>query len=177
MNKMTTHSGIEFDPISPDINGIKINDIAHALSLMCRGNGHLNYFYSVAQHCVNCALEARKRNYTSRVQLICLLHDASEAYIADIVRPIKSELDKYLEIEENLQSLIYNKYLNYAPTKEELAQMKEIDDDILIKEFEVLMNKEVTPNIKGKLNFELTQFNIIEENFIQLFNELTKKLI
>ena len=82
MGCITTYSGEAFDPAQPDSQKIHIADIAHALSLLCRANGHFKRFYSVGQHCVNCALEAQARGYRPQVQLACLLHDASEAYLA-----------------------------------------------------------------------------------------------
>ena len=57
---------------------ILIEDIAHALSLMCRANGHFKEFYSVGQHCIYCCEEAIKRGYSNTVALACLLHDASD---------------------------------------------------------------------------------------------------
>lgn len=53
----------------------------------------------MGQHCINCAREAKARGYSERVQLACLLHDASEAYLSNVTRPVKRELPKYLEIE------------------------------------------------------------------------------
>ena len=58
MSYITTVSGIHFYPLDPNPDDIDIKDIAHALSLICRANGHFKYFYSVAQHCVACANEA-----------------------------------------------------------------------------------------------------------------------
>ena len=66
-----------------------------------------------------------------RVQLACLLHDASEAYLSDVTRPVKRELPKYLEIEEPLQEAIWQKYLGSALTEEENSQVFRIDDAML----------------------------------------------
>ena len=78
---ITTYGGTHFMPMEPEAADIHITDIAHALSLLCRGNGHVKHFFSVGQHCVNCALEAMARGYSRRVCLACLLHDAGEAYL------------------------------------------------------------------------------------------------
>ena len=56
--------------------------------------------------------EAKARDYSEKVQLASLLHDASEAYLSDVTRPVKKELPKYLEIEKPLQDAIWNKYLD-----------------------------------------------------------------
>jgi 5'-deoxynucleotidase YfbR-like HD superfamily hydrolase len=112
-----------FDPLNPDPDLINLGDIFHALSLLCRANGHFRNFYSVAQHSVNCMEEAKIRGYSRRVQLACLLHDASEAYLSDVTRPVKQEIPKYLEIEKPLQEAIWKKYLGDLLTEEEYEQV------------------------------------------------------
>ena len=79
MGTITTYMGHRFDPVNPQMETLDIRDIAHALSLTCRGNGHVKQFFSVGQHCIMCAREAEARGYSKRVILACLLHDASEA--------------------------------------------------------------------------------------------------
>ena len=55
MPEMNTYTKRQFDPMKITIEDVDIVDIAHALSLLCRGGGHLKQFYSVGQHCINCA--------------------------------------------------------------------------------------------------------------------------
>ena len=76
MSYITTYTGKHFDPINPETELIDIKDIAHALSLICRGNGQVKSFFSVGQHCINPAKEAKLRGYSNRVILACLIHDA-----------------------------------------------------------------------------------------------------
>ena len=140
MSEIKTYTGIMFDPLEPNIDLIRIEDIAHALAMLCRANGHFKSFYSVGQHCINCAEEAAARGYSARVQLGCLLHDGSEAYLSDVTRPVKKALPKYLEIEEPLQNAIWNKWLNNPLTEEEIKQIFEIDDMMLLNEFMALMD-------------------------------------
>ena len=176
MHHITTYSGEDFYPLSPHIDQINILDIAHALSLMCRANGHIKRFYSVAQHSMNCAIEAKARQHSKKVQLACLLHDASEAYISDLTRPVKRNLEGYINIEAQLQNLIYSRFLDGPLTSEEHTQIKEIDDALLIQEFKVLMEKPVfdeAPQLDGILNFELVDFQVIENQFLQLFYSFT----
>mgnify|MGYP003310119605 CR=1 FL=1 len=116
---ITTANKVHFKPLEPQKEDILIEDIAHALSLMTRANGHFPEFYSVGQHCVGCFREAAARGLSDRIQLMCLLHDASEAYIADITRPVKRELKEYLSIESRLQDAIYERFLGKLPTEEE----------------------------------------------------------
>ena len=129
-----------FDPVNPDPDLIDIVDIAHALSMLCRANGHFRSFYSVGQHSINCMREAKARGYSEKMQLACLLHDASEAYLSDVTRPVKKELPKYLEIEKPLQDAIWDKYLEEPLTQEEYDRVFEIDDAILYHEFVALMD-------------------------------------
>lgn len=77
---LTTYTGVSFNTFEPEEDKIRIEDIAHALSLMTRANGHFPEFYSVAQHSIQCCREAIARNYVPQVVMACLLHDASEAY-------------------------------------------------------------------------------------------------
>ena len=81
MSAIHTFSGKKIDPCAPDSAALSVEDIAHALSLICRAGGHFPQFYSVCQHSVACAREAAARGYSVRLQLLCLLHDASEAYL------------------------------------------------------------------------------------------------
>ncbi len=176
MSHITTYSGEDFNPLSPNPSQIKITDIAHALSLMCRANGHFMRFYSVAQHCINCAMEAKARNYSKKVQLACLLHDASEAYISDLTRPVKRSLDGYVAIEAKLQETINRKFIEEALSEQDWVQLEEIDDDLLVCEFMFLMKKpvfETAPTMKGMLTFETLDFGMVENQYIQLFNQLT----
>ena len=81
---------------------------------MTRANGHYPQFYSVGQHCLDCAVLAKEEGRSIREQLACLLHDASEAYLSDITRPVKAELEEYQRIEKRLQEMIYQKYLSWG---------------------------------------------------------------
>lgn len=107
MSYILTYTKTEFYPLQPVSADIKIEDIAHSLSLMTIANGHFKHFYSVAQHAINCYKNAKSRGCSERVRLSCLLHDASESYISDLTRPVKAQLPEYFTIEEKLQRLIY----------------------------------------------------------------------
>ena len=126
MNTMTTYSGRKFDPMQMTPGDVYIEDIAHALSLLCRGGGQLSYFYSVGQHSLNCAAEAQARGWSERQQLACLLHDASEGYISDIIRPVKIYLTNYLEIESKIMGTILTHFGLDDLTEEESCRWKQI---------------------------------------------------
>lgn len=172
---ITTYTGIHFTPTEPNKDDICIKDIAHALSLVCRGNGHTNRFFSVGQHCINCSKEAAARGYSKKVQLIALLHDASEAYMSDITRPFKRHLADYIEFENVLQSLIYEKYIVETIEAREEEQVKSIDDDMLYYEIKELMN-EVTlpmpPAMSSNICLRTSEFEKVEYEFLDIYNTL-----
>ena len=174
MSYILTYKKKEFYPLEPKIEDIDIEDIAHALSLLCRANGHFKHFYSVGLHSINCAYEAQARGYSQNVVLGCLLHDGSEAYLADITRPVKKHLHKYLEIEDVLQSKIFEKWIP-SLTEDEKKQIFEIDDAILYYEFTTLFGEKIfdyVPKLKSKPRFEYIEFLNIENEFLKLFNNL-----
>lgn len=107
-----TYTGRQFWPLDPRPEDIDIRDIAHSLAHLCRYNGHCLRFYSVAEHCV---LMVRGRrpilsdghdHSVTSVQRALLLHDAAEAYVADVPRPLKPFLPGYAEIEAGVQAVI-----------------------------------------------------------------------
>lgn len=97
-----TYSGVCFNPLDPSTAGIRIEDIAHALSNQCRFAGHVRAFYSVAQHSVLVSYLL-----PPEFQLVGLLHDASEAYLQDMPSPIKAMMPEYRAAESALQAKIY----------------------------------------------------------------------
>lgn len=136
--RINTFHAHRFDPTAAQTEDICVEDIAHALSLLCRANGHLRHFYSVGQHSLACQREAAARGWTPRVQLLCLLHDASEAYIGDLTRPLKRHLPAFDDIERRLQGQIFAALGVAPPTEAEAAQVAEIDDAMLYWEFQRL---------------------------------------
>src|ERR1019366_6268112 len=78
-----TYTGILFDFEEPEASPIRIEDIAHALSLLCRFAGHCKEFYSVAEHSVRVSYACPEEH-----ALWGLMHDASEAYCVDVPRPL-----------------------------------------------------------------------------------------
>ncbi len=171
-----TYTRKMLDPLNATPQDIDIADISHALSLLCRANGHFPHFYSVGQHSVNCMLEAKARGYSERVQLGCLLHDASEAYLSDVTRPIKPHLIGYAAYEEKLQNQIFDKWIMPSLTKEERTQIFDIDDAVLYFEFLSLMGLRLSmpePTLKSVPEVGLLEFNAVEQRFLHLFKKLT----
>lgn len=100
-----TRSGQYVDPFEPDPDTLIIEDIAHALGQVVRFGGHLPFPYSVAQHSVNTS-----KLVEGPYKLAALMHDASDAYILDMPRPIKRELPQYEEVEKNLMHVLAKKF-------------------------------------------------------------------
>ncbi len=100
-----THTGIKFHPFSSRCPDFSIRDIAHSLSLQCRWNGHTREFYSVAQHCIETSWACH-----SRFRREALLHDATEAYISDVPRPVKAMLPEFKAQEDALMERIFRCY-------------------------------------------------------------------
>lgn len=120
---MTTLKGQRFYPLDPRAEEIDIDEIAHALSMQCRFNGHCEKFYSIAEHSVIGSRAARSTidwdnspymtlwNFMTDEErrlffLYCLLHDSAEAFFSDVVRPLKVMLPQYKEEEQKLEQFI-----------------------------------------------------------------------
>lgn len=177
---MNTISGILLDPVNVTADDICLYDIAHPLSYICRGTGQVKFFFSVAQHCLNCAYEARARGYSDRVVLAALLHDGSEAYMSDVIRPIKVHIDAFYEIESRFVSAIYEHFGLGDLSEDELAKVTEIDDDMLWNEAKALFSRAddiEPPKLSCNVRIEERPFAEIEEEYIALANELAEKLL
>ena len=167
-----TYTGLYFYPAAPDIESIRIRDIAHALSLLCRGNGQVTRFWSVGQHCICCAREAAARGYSDRIVLACLIHDASECYLSDVPRPFKKNMPAYRAFEEKLLDLIYEKYLGEALCPEEKSVIKAIDDDMLYYDLTELLNEPQPgpePKLQITLDYRVRPFAEVEQEYLALF--------
>jgi uncharacterized protein len=128
MTWLQTATGKAFPLLTPQPGDIDIDDIAHALSMMCRYNGHCIEFYSVAEHCCHISDYCDDEH-----KLWGLLHDASEAYITDIPRPLKPFLDNYYEHETRIMRVICKRFgLNLIMPE----AVKELDARILNNERE-----------------------------------------
>lgn len=131
---IVTYSGVAFDPVAPDPALIDIGDVAHALSNVCRYTGHVRTFYSVAQHSVLVARDLERRDL-GHWALWGLLHDASEAYIADLAAPIKEYSglgDEYRKLEAVVMAAVAQRFDLPAEMPDEVK-----DSDIIVAMAEV----------------------------------------
>lgn len=178
MSYITTYTRKHFDPVHPEAELIDVWDIAHALPMICRGNGHVSSFWSVGEHCICCAKEALGRGYSRRLALACLLHDASECYMSDVPRPLKQEMPRYNEVEKNLLQVIYEKYLGSALTDEEERLLKQIDDDLLWYDLEILLEEKQpgeAPKLHFQLDYTVRSFAEVEQEYLDLFEKLREE--
>lgn len=126
-----TFTGKQFWPLDPKPEEIDIVDIAHALSNLCRYGGHCEKFYSVAEHSYWVSKQCSNEN-----KLWGLLHDAAEAYLVDMPKPIKKYLFEYHNIELGLEKAIAERFDLEFPIP---MEVKRIDKGILICERNQIM--------------------------------------
>lgn len=131
-NTIRVRSGAYFDLLDPRPDQFTLADIAGGLSKMCRFGGQIDRFYSVAEHSVWCADTAYRDGAGVDVQRAALMHDAAEAFIGDVVKPLKIMLPQYHEVERRVEVCIVRKY-GLAGTGD-WPPVKEIDRAMLIAE-------------------------------------------
>lgn len=175
-----TYTGTKFYHLNPQPEMVHVEDIAHSLSQLCRWTGHTKFFYSVAQHSVLgsylCPPESA---------LEFLMHDSSEAYLGDMNRPLKHYTaagPAYLEIEEKVEKVIFEKFGLPYPLSEEV---KKYDVQMLYAEKAQLMNvTEATQYEARKWGSDETEARVLiapwspsfaEEMFLDRFRELYKE--
>ena len=126
-----TYTGRMFYPLAPTVDQIYIEDIAHALSNICRYGGHCENFYSVAQH--SCMVS----DYLPAFKLEGLMHDGTEAYLGDMVRPLKhsAKMRQYRIAENKLDVVLHEKF-DLDPAARKLV--KEYDNRALATEMTMM---------------------------------------
>lgn len=134
-----TFSGVEFHFLDPDPDEILLVDIAHALSNNCRFTGHVSRHYSVGEH----SIIASEVIEDQSLALEALLHDASEAYMVDMPKPMKQAFENILgitafqDMEDNITNAIREKF--GLPLGEMHPLVKEVDNRLCRTEIENLM--------------------------------------
>lgn len=168
MSWIQTYRGKQFFPLEPRPESLDIVDIAHSLSLQCRFNGHCREFYSVADHSLRVA-----RILPPELALWGLLHDAGEAYLTDLPRPIKHSVTGYNELEDRMLEVIAHRFGLAWPMPESVLHA---DDVVLVTEARDLMAP--APASWGLTNEPLAETIVpltaakAEELFLAKFEEL-----
>lgn len=121
---MSVYSGGKFFPLDPKPEEVHIEDISHALSQQNRFNGHLKWPYTVAQHSVLCS---KYIVGSDELKLYALLHDAGEAYIGDVIRPVKFYLPMFKEVENKIMDSVLRRF-GLSPSNSDHAAVKTIDN-------------------------------------------------
>jgi len=128
---MQTAGGRQYWPADPRPAEVHLDDIAAALSKQTRYGGHCLRFYSVAEHCIHIAFHLYSRGHGHAVAFAGLMHDASEAYLVDVPRPIKYRLGNYTEIEALNMAAIAERFGFAWPMPD---AVKDADNRILLDE-------------------------------------------
>ena len=112
MTWILTHSGKKFSLVDPQPEDVVLEDIAHALSLICRYGGHTKDFYSVAQHSVHVANAVSDHAHLPSLneRRWALLHDAAEAYVGDMVQPLKDIVPGFAAVEHRVLRVILDRF-------------------------------------------------------------------
>lgn len=182
MKWIQTYMGKKFYPFDPKILDICIEDIAHSLSLICRFNGHCTEFYSVAQHsCLVSGLAAEEAKHWGLLAELDaartgLMHDAAEAYLGDIVTPIKSDEDKSRETALNNMIVLSFGWM----TSKMLNDIVNKADALALSYEKVVLMKHFIP-WPGVVNCDQMSVKIFpmspkeaEKAFLERFNILSK---
>lgn len=149
-----THTGVHFDPLNATVDTVVLEDIAHALSHICRFNGHTKYFYSVAEHSVHVS-----KLVSERYAKEALLHDATEAYLMDVCTPLKRRMcfiDQQKEMaypyswyENKLREVIFKRFNLDSFGGHISKRVDEMDKRILATEYIQLVNEELPESFDG----------------------------
>lgn len=173
---ITTYLGHRIDPFNPQPENFSIVDIAHALSNICRWNGQIREFFSVAQHCIYVSYLCNPEDAA-----LGLLHDSPEAYLGDLINPVKhnGSMKEYIKLETKFGNTIAKAFglPNLDKTESvEIADLlmlgkeaKELGRPIPSK-CEEYMNK--WKGVLDIMNFEILSPQEARKRYIKRFQEL-----
>ncbi len=165
-----TFTGRKFHPLDPRAEDLEIVDVAHALSHQCRYAGHCRYFYSVAQHSLLVS-----EHVPAEHALWGLLHDATEAYLVDLPKPLKQAMPIYGEIEKRLMAVICERW---GLPPDEPDAVKLVDRRILADEAKKLLGPVPADwgHTDPPLGIDIVPMTSIEAKwrFLERFEDLLK---
>jgi 5'-deoxynucleotidase YfbR-like HD superfamily hydrolase len=170
---ISVYDGEYFDFLDPDSSVYTVATIAHALSNLCRYTGHVNRFYSVAEHSVLVSLAVPKK-----FAIEGLFHDAAEAFLGDVSSPLKKLLPEYRALEDAVITSIAKKF-NLSPWKLHSKEVHEADKRMYHAE-----RQEIAPgkdnlwhtNLRAARTVKPVGFSpeVAKQLFLDRYNELTE---
>jgi hypothetical protein len=158
-----TYTGVGFDLFDPDPADVRLADVAAGLAHTCRFGGHCRRFYSVARHSllVSRELDGRRR------QTLGLLHDAAEAYVGDVPRPLKAEVSSFDRVEAAVLDAVWRAFDVDPPTEGEWAAVMAADDRLLAYEAAELLEGGEWAGDPPDLDYDLSSddFDAVRRRF------------
>jgi uncharacterized protein len=164
---MTTFSRTRFWPMDPRAEDMNIVDVGHHLAQQSRFNGALDYFYSVAEHCVlGSYLVPQEHAFEF------LMHDAAEAWLGDLIRPLKNFTglgDYYKAIEANVERVVKQKWGLAEVTP---SVVKDVDQEMCL--IEMTQGRSEGLVSKPRINLFFWRWDRAEREFMARFDELSR---
>ena len=148
-----TYTGRRIDPFDASPADVHLPDIAAGLAHTCRFGGHCKRFYSVAQHSLHVSSELPRD--AARLQLFGLLHDAGEAYLGDVPRPLKARFESVERAEARLLDVVWDALVVDPPTADEWDRVTAADDRLLAYEATELLEDGSWADDSPDLGYEL----------------------
>lgn len=177
-NTIRLRSGVYFDLENPTPDMVCISDIAGSLSKICRFGGQVDRWYCVAEHAINCACVAMSDRGCPEFIMAVLMHDATEAYVGDCVKPLKNLLPDYSRIESVVESAISKKFgIDFAKWHDDI---QEIDRAVVIAEKRLLFTPDGV-TWTGESDVRIVPVTaafcspkVAEESFLSVFNTVSE---
>lgn len=145
-----TYTGERVTPLEPRAGAIHLADIAHSLGNIGRFTGHGGTGYTVAQHTVHVTREVAAAGGGRSAQRYALMHDATEAYLADLPGPVKLDLPGYRYAERELDRTIRERF-ELTPTPEDVTAVAEADAAVTQWELAVYLRDEDPPSLAHEI--------------------------
>ena len=150
-----TYTGRSFDLFDPGPGDVHLPDIAAGLAHTCRLDGHCQTFYSVAHHSLHVSRELAGAGAGSRLALLGLLHDGGEAYVGDVPRPLKTNVEAIERVETDVLEAVWTALDVAPPTDAEWSRVMAADDRLLAYEADTLLEDASWAGESADLDYEL----------------------
>lgn len=168
---MRVRSGGFFDLANPRADDVRLSDIACGLARICRFGGQPEQFYSVAEHCVHAARHAQRYGYKLGFEQAVLMHDAAEAYVGDVIRPVRRMVPGFVDVERAVICAIIERF-ELPMGQFDSPALKEIDDGLLVAEYAELFGDGQPSPMFAATPFEFWGPQIAEREFLAMAEDL-----